>query len=375
MSDKKIKVVIAINNMIIGGAQKLIVDQFKCFDREKFDYSLVILAKFPGQKDFMNMLPEDLPIYQFDFRSFRSFKEWYKLFKTLKKIKPDVVRSSLFLTNTIIRVFKPLLGYKVIITENNTDEGKGRFKILTDKILSYLTYRITPDSETVKTFTANQENISLDKFQTIYNGVDIDEINRYQKDPSKKDLKTEMGLSADDKIVLNIARLVKQKNQKLLVEAFSHFSKQHPNYKLIIVGDGGLMPELEQQVKDLGISDKVFLPGANKDLYQYYSITDLFVISSTREGFCLTAVMALAFGIPVVSTRVAGLVEYLKDNYNGLFSSYDPKDMASKMSTLAQLDEFRRKEYDKNCRETADRFDIKKQAKAFEDLFLASLKE
>src|SRR3989339_1013400 len=373
MVGKKIKVVIAINNMIIGGAQKLVVDQFKCFNRQKFDYSLLILEKFPSQKDFMDELPKDIPIYQFDFKSFRNLGEWFKIFKTLRTIKPDVVRSSLFLTNTVIRVLKPFLGYQVIITENNTDESKGFLKILTDKILSYWTYKITPDSQTVADFIIKQENINYDKFLTIYNGVDINEIKKYLSSLPKNDIKKQLGLAKEDKVVLNIARLVKQKNHKLLVEAFADFSKKHDDYKLVIVGDGALLPELKEQAQKQGVGHKVFFPGATKDLYQYYSSSDLFVVSSTQEGFCLTAVMALAFGIPVVATKVAGLVEYIEDNYNGLLTSYDFKEMSQQMSKLASLDNGERQIYKKNCQTTADNFDIKKHAQAFEDLFIASL--
>ncbi|MFA6466923.1 MAG: glycosyltransferase [Patescibacteria group bacterium] len=373
MGEKKIKIAIVINNMMIGGAQRLIVDQFRYFDRNKFDYSLLILSKFSGQADFMDELPKDLKIYQFDFKNFSSFKEWFKLFKILQKIRPQVVRSSLFMSNTIVRVFKPFLGYQVIITENNTHYNKSKFKIYLDKLLAIWTYKITPDSQTVTDFTIKQEKINQNKFLTIYNGVDIEEIKNYLSLSQENNLKKELGIAQNGKIVLNIARLVRQKNHKLLIESFAKFSKLQPDYNLIIVGDGTLMPDLKKQAKDLGVENKVFFPGASKDLYQYYAISDLFVISSTQEGFCLTAVMALAFGIPVVATKVAGLVEYIKDDYNGLLATYNSDELSLKMSKLASLEIGQREIYKKNCQATAENFDIKKHAKAFEDLFLASL--
>ena len=222
-------------------------------------------------------------------------------------------------------------------------------------------------------FTIKQENIDADKFETIYNGVDIEEIKKYLANPPKNNLKQELGFADNDKIVLNIARLVKQKNHKLLIEAFARFSKRHNDYKLVIVGDGDLMLEIKNLAKELGVEANVFFLGATKDLYKYYAISDLFVVSSSQEGFCLVAVMALAFGMPVVTTRVAGLIEYIKDDYNGLFCSYDSSDMADKMSIIASLDYQAREAYSNNCKITAEGFDIKKHTKAFEDLFLASL--
>jgi glycosyltransferase involved in cell wall biosynthesis len=365
MADKKIKVVIAINNMIIGGAQRLVVDQLRYFDNDKFDYSLVVLSKFPGQKDFFSELPSGLKIYQFDFKNFISWPEWFKLFRTLKKIKPDVVSSSLFLSNTIIRFLKLFLGYEVIITEHNTHQyNKGTLKILVDKFLAKFTYKIVAVSETVKMYFMNEYGIKEDKLKVIYNGIDLNSI---------KEVRSEDILQS--KIILSVGRLVKQKNNALLIDAFAKFSKKYSDYKLIIVGDGNLQEKLLEQIHDLNLEDRVSLPGSTKDVYQYYKQADVFALTSHFEGFCLTAMEALAFGIPVVSTKVAGPVDYIKDGYNGLLVSYDAQEIADKLGKMADLDEVQRAQYKQNCQATAEDFDIGQQVKKFEDLFLAALKK
>lgn len=374
MKENKLKIVIAINNMAIGGAQKLIVDQFKYFDTKKFDYSLIILSKLDEYKDFISLLPTDLKIYQFNFKSFKSFFEWIKLFLLLYKIRPDLVRTSLFMADTIFRIFKPFFGYQVISTSHNTHYDLSKAKKITNKILSYLTYKIVADSNMVANFTAKDEKIDRDKFVTIYNGVDLDEINAAKTDHSiAQGLRSALGIKEEEKIILNIARLVKQKNHKLLIDSFYEFSKSHKNYRLLIVGDGALRADLDNQIKLLNIEDKVIFPGSTQEIAKFYMISDIFAVSSFQEGFCLVAMMALAFGRPVVSTKVAGIIEYIEDYKNGLLAEYDAVDFAAKLSFIADLSHDDLMRYRNNCIAISENFDMKVSAKKYEDLFLEAL--
>ena len=68
------------------------------------------------------------------------------------------------------------------------------------------------------------------------------------------------------KTILNVARLEIQKDQKTLISAFAELSADYPEWKLRIIGEGSLRQELEKQIKDLGLEEKVFLPGKNPDI-------------------------------------------------------------------------------------------------------------
>jgi glycosyltransferase involved in cell wall biosynthesis len=103
-----------------------------------------------------------------------------------------------------------------------------------------------------------------------------------------------------------------EKNHDLLIRAFAIVAKQHPQARLIILGDGSLRTELEALCDTLGLRDKVVLPGFQLDPWPFYANADLFVLSSDYEGMSLVLVEALHAGLRVVSTDCeAGPAELL----------------------------------------------------------------
>lgn len=376
-SKEKIKVVIVSNDFLVGGVQKLVLDQLDLLDHDKFQFYLIILSQFPGKGDFYHLLPKDVPVYKLNFKRLLDFGEWIRLYKILREINPKVVKTSLFMSNFILRILKLFFSYQVIIAEHNTEIYRPfRYKFF-DWLLSFFTYKIVADSKTVASFVSRSEFISSRKFQVIYNGVEIDEINKfYQENISKKNVwRQELGLCEGDKVFLNIARITTQKNHRLMVEAFSSLCEERDNVKLIIIGDGTLFPDLKKWVEDSGHKDKIFILGERLDLFRFYLIADYFLLTSVREGFCISAMMGLAFGLPVVSTKVAGLIEYIDDGYNGLLTEHNRDSVISKMREIVDLNQSTLDTWRENSRKTALAFGIKKYGQTYDKLFIESAKK
>ena len=105
------------------------------------------------------------------------------------------------------------------------------------------------------------------------------------------------------------------------VKAFDRFIRIHAKLRRegypvhsYILGEGSLRPELEQLVKDLGISDSFTFLGYQTNLYKYIANCDLFVCSSLSEGFSTAATEALIVGTPVCTVEVSGMKEMLGEN-------------------------------------------------------------
>lgn len=144
-------------------------------------------------------------------------------------------------------------------------------------------------------------------------------------------------------VIINVGRLVSQKNQALLIKAYSKVANEFPNFELHIFGEGDLKVELEQLIKDLGLENKVYLKGTVSNVISHNYDVSLFVMSSDYEGFPNTLVEAMANGIPVISTNFnTGAAKYLfKDETCGyLVNVNDIEDMADKLkSVLKNYDE------------------------------------
>jgi glycosyltransferase involved in cell wall biosynthesis len=369
----KLRLVVGINDFRIGGGQKIVADVLARTDRATFEIHLVTLIQFDEQESFYNLLPADISVHRFYFQRIADVKELLRLYKLLKHIRPDVVWSSFFFSNTIFRVLKPLTGYKVIVTEQNTYTWKTTFQKVVDWILSYITYRIVAVSNYVAEFTAAQERIPRKKFTVIHNGVDVEEMIRKLASADVVALKKELGFRPDDRLIINVGQLIHQKNQQLLVTAFKHFSERVEGYRLVILGEGILRPQLEQHITSLGLRDLVVLPGIKKNVADYYAASDFFVLTSRFEGFSVAVVEALSAGLPVISTRVSGAEEYIDENRTGFIVSDDADDIARTMEILAGATEEEQQLRRNAARAKAKMYDLESITRKYETLFKESV--
>ncbi len=116
--------------------------------------------------------------------------------------------------------------------------------------------------------------------------------------------------------ILSVGSLKPEKNHELLLNAFALLARRR-EASLIILGEGEQRAGLEALVRQLGIADRVALPGFRTDPWPFYASADLFVLSSATEGFGNVLVEAMAVGVPVVSTDCAGPREILCDGQFG----------------------------------------------------------
>ena len=367
----KIRVVFGVNDFAVGGMQRQFSEQIRHFDREKFDISLITLFQFKGKEDLYAELPDDLSVYKLSFRGWWDIAEWRKLYRILRTINPHIVVSSLFFGNTVFRLIRPFAGYISIAREHNTYLHKPRLHILIDRILSHLSYRIVTVSTTVADFTARQERIPRGKFVVIHNGRDIPMIQKELFElPEKNALRSELGFTQNDVILLNVARLTSQKNHRLLIDGFAEFYKKNPEYRLAIVGGGDIQKELEEYAHSTEAREAIIFFGHRPDTTKFYKIAELFVSASDMEGFSNSYIKALAAGLPIVSTLTAGTDEFLVDGQNGyVIKEPTVKEVAS---AFGRIDLLKLDELKKHARETAERFSIQRTVMQYQELFVGA---
>jgi len=132
--------------------------------------------------------------------------------------------------------------------------------------------------------------------------------------------------TAKRKEIVSVGRLMPQKNQKMLIEAFSQLHTQFPEHKLVIYGEGSGRSELEKYIAELGLEEYVLLPGKFLDIHERISAAELFVLSSDYEGMPNALMEAMCLGLPVISTEVSGATDLIENEVNGLLVSCRDKD-------------------------------------------------
>jgi glycosyltransferase involved in cell wall biosynthesis len=134
-------------------------------------------------------------------------------------------------------------------------------------------------------------------------------------DPLDRDTRiaarTELGVPPDQPVITTVGRLAAIKHQHLFVELAQRLARTHPGITCLIVGDGTLRGQLEQQAKELGVADRVRFLGWRSDLHRIYAATDVFVLTSANEGTPVALIEALASGVAGVSTNVGGVADVI----------------------------------------------------------------
>jgi glycosyltransferase involved in cell wall biosynthesis len=194
----------------------------------------------------------------------------------------------------------------------------------------------------VSKYTVNEltelYGINKNKIYVIYNGVDIE---RFKPRSNRIELRRELGLDPDKKVVLFVGRLYHRKGLETLLKSVPLVLKEFSNVKFVISGTGFKQKEesLRNLAKELDIEDHVTFLGYVPDnkLPLLYSASDIFVLPAIYENFPFAILEAQATGLPVISTNVGGIPEFLVDNENGfVIEPRDPIQLTQKVLTLLQ---------------------------------------
>lgn len=157
--------------------------------------------------------------------------------------------------------------------------------------------------------------VPADRVTVIYNGIVVENFSPSAEPGAVRAL---LGYGADVPLVGIVARLHPVKGHQYFLEAAQIILEQHPEVRFVVAGDGPQRTVLEEMAGRLGIGKQVHFTGFVSEVSSLMADLDLLVISSLWEGFGLTAVEAMALGVPVVSTEVGGLPEVVLHGETGL---------------------------------------------------------
>jgi glycosyltransferase involved in cell wall biosynthesis len=159
--------------------------------------------------------------------------------------------------------------------------------------------------------------------------------------------------------ILNVGRMVSDKAQDVLLEAFAQLGDEFKGWKLALVGDGRLEEDLRMRAAGLGIEGRVEWHGVVQDPYVFYRSATIFALPSRVEGMPNVLLEAMSCGLPVVvSDGAPGLLELVDDGVTGLVVPVnDAAALASALLRLARNAELRRR-LGEAARERVSEYDL-----------------
>ncbi len=355
----KIKVAILVPSLVVGGAEFMASQIMLNIDREKYDAGFVCMSK-PCNTILEKRLCDAGVKVRFLGKALGFAPScFFYMWKTLSELKPDVLHTHL---GTILYVFPWAMFHRCKIVHTVHCPPKYELRSV-QRIIQRFLYHINKAcpvaiSNSIQKEIAEMHRLNKDKIPLIYNPVDTD---RFTRKNAKKVFE---GL-----VLCCVARFYRQKNHRLLIEAFNKAQGAVPGMRLLLVGDGELRGEIKKQIRDCGLEHKVVLTGNVTDVEAYLAGSDIFILSSDFEGTPLSVVEAMCAGLPVIATAVDGVPDIISNTINGiLVEARNSGALAQAIIDLAQ-DSALREEMGRKNIEAAKQYDVKIITAKYEALY------
>jgi len=221
---------------------------------------------------------------------------------------------------------------------------------------------ITAVSQNLKQETYHSFDIEKE-IEVIYNFVDITRFSKKPLDAFRKALAPN-----GEKIMVHASNFRKVKRVMDVIEAFAIIHEKVP-CKLLMVGDGPDRPDAEEKCRALQICDDVRFLGKQQEMEEILAISDVFMLTSEYESFGLSALEAMAAGVPVLSTNAGGLTEVNIHGETGYMYQVGDIEALSNYAIDLLTNETKLKEFKANAAKHAKKFDIHNIVPQYEALY------
>jgi len=186
----------------------------------------------------------------------------------------------------------------------------------------------------------------------------------------RREWRAREGFGDENVLFVCVARFAPQKNHALLLKAFAQGPASDPNAHLVLVGEGALREQLEEQARNLGLAGQAHFLGLRADIPDVLGAMDVFVLSSDYEGNPLSVMEAMASGLPIVSTAAGGVPDLFESGKEGLIvQPGDVQGLSSSMISVLRNREARQSMGMAAARRAKENFDVSSMVQAYEELY------
>ena len=222
---------------------------------------------------------------------------------------------------------------------------------------------VTSVSQSLKEDTMKLFKIK-NEIQVIPNFIELDK----EIDEPATSCQRSVMANENERIITHISNFRKVKRIPDVVKIFYKIQQQIPA-KLMMVGDGPEKEKAEYLCQELGIQDKVIFFGNSNEIDKILSYTDLFLLPSETESFGLAALEAMAWSVPVISSKSGGLPEVNFEGVSGYLSEVGNTDEMAENALKILKEDTVLAEFKKNALSVAKQFDIKNILPLYEALY------
>lgn len=321
---------------VVGGISKVVYDLSHKMVKEGNEVTVVTYKDGDNVKYYEN--DKGVEVYRVDNYMIRAnnFIDWIMQlnFNMITKVneiinkngKFDVIHAHDWLVSYSAKSIKESYNIPLISTIHATESGRNsgihdetqRYINDSEWMLTYESSEVIVNSNYMKNEVQRLFGLPYDKINVIPNGVNLQLFSNVNID---YDFRRQYAMD-NEKIILYVGRLVYEKGIQNLIAAMPKILDRYHDSKLIICGRGGMIDELREQVKYLGIDNKVYFAGYcdSKKMQKMYKCADVAVFPSTYEPFGIVAIESMLSGTPTIVSDVGGLNEIVEHGVTGMKS-------------------------------------------------------
>ena len=377
------KILILNKCLMMGGIEKVLLETLKNLSELYDDIDLVLKDDYKEQNLFLDEIPKNVKIH-FLFEAYsgknrikkeikRGIKRFFypiKLKKFLKNKKYDVIIDfSYNLFNYKMKFDVPVIGWAhfgAISHEDNNiekDIREGQKYKKYDKVIAIC--------EEMRDEFVNELGIEANKVEMIYNAIDIEKI---KKKSEEKNDELEKYLKED--YILQVSRMVPQKQPEELIEVYRELKKRGIKEKLYYVGNGKSYSEVQEKIKKYNLENDIILLGQQLNPYPFFKNAKLFLHTAKHEGIPTVLIESMALDTVVSAYSCpTGVKELLGENdeYGALSPLNDRRTMVEKTFELLNNEE-KYDEYKSKIEERVKDFTMEKNKEKLKELIEKTVK-
>jgi glycosyltransferase involved in cell wall biosynthesis len=351
VSPQNIRVLIIITQLVMGGGTKVALDIAQHL-KNKPNYEVEILTGpiAEGYVDVTHLAHEKgLPTIHVkslvnQINPIANLKAVSEIRSLILQGNYDIVHTHTKVAGVVGRIAARTAKTPIIVhhvhgwgSPEEMAAGKRLLYLWMERLCARFTHRIITVSKLDMEKGLANRIARKEKFSVIYNGI---ELGAYRQSVDAQKLRSELGLDPKSKVVGMIGRLNQQKNPLDFIRAAAIVAKGFSDVQFVIIGDGSLLPQCQQLINELELSDKFFLLGYRKDVAKILSILTLTAMSSLWEGLPIVFLESMSAGKPIVANDVDGAREVVTDWETGfLVKPHQPREMAERILYLLNDEE------------------------------------
>lgn len=368
-TNEPVRIAQVIGKLNAAGVEAVINNYYRNLNhsRFQFDYYIDADSTFLPPEEIKDMGARYfvIPPYQHLFRHMQA------LVKHFKAEKYEIVHVNMNTLAVFALCAAWLAGVPVRINHNHSTAGKG------ERLRNIMKYSLRPFakifatdycacSEASGAWLFGKRAVQKGQVTVFHNAISL---SRFQYDAYvRQAVRSELGL-VDSFVVGHVGRFCTQKNHEFMIEIFEEVSKRRPDARLLLVGIGERMEYIRERIVAAGLTEKVILLGARRDVERIYQAMDVFILPSLYEGLPVVAVEAQASGLPVICSDKMPEETLLLPASRQLTLSETPARWAEVILQTKVGNREKGKELLKGSR-----YDIASEAKKMQDYYEARLK-